>query len=360
MMKIVSGAIICFYILTAILLLGMGFTVDIPWRFLAFICILPMPLAYSLAIGGLTLQKQVSRRPWLLRLSGILAGLFLVTIHRFDSLILLVMWSFSVAFLIVHLMKSKFATAESIFAAFVSIGIGFCGISNLNYIALPQVIERLQDASLYRLDLAIYGLLFGGTINYSGIFPLTKSEILFDFFQNAYCMLFFGAFLVFFTIVYIKDSISHFLFSLLGCYSIGLIIFLFYPTVGPFICYPESLSAEYQYTLTYKAMQTMAQGYQAVKQQATSFSDLGYFVSFPSLHVAVAIVLQYSIRNSALHFWMFLPISLAVIVSTVYLGFHYFIDIPAGALLAFTTIYAVRKLTPEDGLQRKSPPTIGP
>lgn len=359
-MKIVPVVITCFYILTAVLLMGMGFNVDLPWGFLFFLCILPMPLAYSLAIGGLFLQKHVPQCPWLVRFSGIMAGLFLIVIHRFDSLILLVAWSFSVAFLIVHLMKSRFATAETIFAACISIGVGFCGISNLNYIALPQVIDRLQDASLYRLDLAIYSLLFGENINYSGIFPLTKSDILFHFFQNAYSMLFFGAFLTFFIIVYLKDSISHFLYSILGCYLIGLLIFLFYPTVGPFICYPESLRSEYQNTLTYKAMQTMAQGYQAVKQQSISFSDLGYFVSFPSLHVAVALVLQYFIKNSALHFWMFLPINLAVIVSTVYLGFHYFIDIPAGALLAFTTIYAVRKLTPRDGIQRKSPTQIGP
>jgi membrane-associated phospholipid phosphatase len=353
-MIIISVVIICFYFITSIVLIGMGLTVVMPWVFLLFISILFMPLAFSFSIGGISLQKKVSQYPWLLRLSGILAGIFLIAIYRLDSFILLIMWSSSVAFLIVHHIKTRFATVNTFFTAFICIGIGFCCISNLNYVALLQVIDRLQDASLYRLDLAIYSLLFGENINYSGIFPLAKSEILFNFFQSAYFMAFFGVFFVFFTIANIKDSISHFLFSLLGCYVIGLVIFLFFPTVGPFICYPESLRVEYQNTLTYKAMQTMANGFYAVKLKPTSLSDLGYFVSFPSLHVAVAIVLQYSIRNSALHFWMFLPISLALIMSTVYLGFHYFIDIPSGALLAFANIYAVRKLM-SVGRRRWSP-----
>jgi membrane-associated phospholipid phosphatase len=329
--------------------MGMGFEVVIPWGFWAFIIILPMPLAYALALCGLSLQNLFPQHPLLIKLSGFLTGLLLLFIYRFDSPILLVFWSLSIGYLFVHLIKSRFTTANSIITAFICIGFGFCFISNLNYFALLKAIDRLQDISLYQLDLTIYSRLFGKTINYSGIFALTNSMLLYNIFQNAYSILFFTTFLIFFTVDFIKDSIPNFLLSLLACYLIGIIIFLLYPTVGPFIMYPESFRVEYKSTLTYKTMQTILSGYYAIKKQASSFSGIGYFVSFPSLHVAVALILQYFIRNSLFHFWMLLPISLAVILSTVYLGFHYIIDIPAGVILAFTVVYMVCRLMPTDG-----------
>lgn len=342
-MKKVCGVLICSYVLTTGLLMGMGVTVSFPWKFLLVIGTIFIPLAYFITFGGFWLQKNISQYPWLLRISGILSGFYLLTVYRFDKpIVLIILWSLSVAFLVVHIAKWGFTTVKPLFAAFVSIELGFCVISNLNYMALQQVITRLKDASLYRLDLAIYSFCFGRPMDYSGIFPLMNSKILFDLFQNAYLILWLGAFLVFFIISFKKESVSNFLYALLGCYLIGLLIFLVYPTVGPCIYYPESLRVEYQQTMAYTAMQAMAKGYHSVKQQSPKYNELGYFVAFPSLHVAVAVVIQYFLRNSEIHFWIFLPISLAVIVSIFYLGFHYFIDAPAGVFLAFATIFLLR------------------
>ena len=181
--------------------MGVGVTVSFPWVFLLVIGTIFIPLAYFISFGGLWMQKNVSQYPWLLRLSGILSGFFLLTVYRFDKpIVLIILWSISVAFLVVHVAKWRFATVKPLGAAFVSIGLGFCVISNLNYMALQQVIGRLNDASLYRLDLAIYSFWFGRSMDYSGIFPLMNSNILFYLLQNAYFMLWLGAFLVFFLI----------------------------------------------------------------------------------------------------------------------------------------------------------------
>jgi len=342
-MKKVSGVLICLYIMTTGLLMRTGVTVSFPWVFLLVIGTIFIPLAYFISFGGLWMQKNLLQYPWLLRLSGILSGFFLLTVYRFDKpIVLIILWSICVAFLVVHVAKWRFATVKPLVAAFVSIELGFCVISNLNYMALQQVIGRLNDASLYRLDLAIYSFWFGRPMDYSGIFPLMNSNILFYLFQNAYFMLWLGAFLVFFLISFKKESVSGFLYVLLGCYLIGLLIFLIYPTVGPCIYYPDSLRVEYQQTMAYHAMQAMAKGFQSVKQQSPNYTELGYFVAFPSLHVAVAVVIQYFLRNYKIHFWIFLPICLAVIVSIFYLGFHYFIDAPAGVLLAFAIIFLLR------------------
>jgi len=56
---------------------------------------------------------------------------------------------------------------------------------------------------------------------------------------------------------------------------------------------------------------------------------------FPSMHVAISfLVWLYAWRNSRLLFWVLSPLVLSLWVSTVYLRYHYLIDVLAGLLLA--------------------------
>ena len=56
---------------------------------------------------------------------------------------------------------------------------------------------------------------------------------------------------------------------------------------------------------------------------------------FPSLHTAVTtVVLIFAWRHSRLLFWVILPLCLSLFFSTMYLRFHYFIDLVAGWVLA--------------------------
>jgi membrane-associated phospholipid phosphatase len=57
--------------------------------------------------------------------------------------------------------------------------------------------------------------------------------------------------------------------------------------------------------------------------------------AFPSLHVAgacVAVLGAWRYRRAM--FWVFLPLSLGMMFSTVYGRYHYFADIPAGLIIA--------------------------
>jgi len=66
---------------------------------------------------------------------------------------------------------------------------------------------------------------------------------------------------------------------------------------------------------------------------------------FPSLHVAVsAIVLYYGARRGRLHFWILLAFVAANWVSTIYLRYHYFIDVVAGWITAVLAIWISIKL----------------
>src|SRR5262249_1606838 len=110
-------------------------------------------------------------------------------------------------------------------------------------------------------------------------------------------------------------------------------IFLLFPTIGPTLADPNLFSKAYEYTQTYAIMRQMAAEYMALQGSGT-LMGLGYFVALPSLHVAVAVLVQAFLYRSRTHFWLFLPINLLVAPATVALGYHYLLDVPAGVLLA--------------------------
>jgi len=66
---------------------------------------------------------------------------------------------------------------------------------------------------------------------------------------------------------------------------------------------------------------------------------------FPSLHTAVVtVVLIFAYKHARLFFWGVLPLALSLIFATLYLRYHYFIDLVAGFALAFFAAWAAEKL----------------
>jgi membrane-associated phospholipid phosphatase len=66
---------------------------------------------------------------------------------------------------------------------------------------------------------------------------------------------------------------------------------------------------------------------------------------FPSLHTAVTtVVLIFAWRHSRLLFWPILPLCLSLFFSTMYLRFHYFIDLVAGWVLASIAVHLAVRL----------------
>ena len=128
-----------------------------------------------------------------------------------------------------------------------------------------------------------------------------------------------------------------------ACYVIGLLVFLLYPAVAPDVYYPESLRADYLGTSTAALGRNLAADYSALGR-GLPLNGFGYFVALPSLHVAMALLSQALLHAFPLHFWTFLPVNLLLIVSTVVLGHHYVVDVPAGALLAAFVLAAHRAL----------------
>jgi membrane-associated phospholipid phosphatase len=74
------------------------------------------------------------------------------------------------------------------------------------------------------------------------------------------------------------------------------------------------------------------------------FSHVEGIISFPSFHTTLAILLVYAVRD---HRWLlavFVPLNMLLIVATLSVGGHYFVDPLAGAAVAFVSIAATRLL----------------
>jgi membrane-associated phospholipid phosphatase len=66
---------------------------------------------------------------------------------------------------------------------------------------------------------------------------------------------------------------------------------------------------------------------------------------FPSGHTELTLlVLFYAHRFHTKVFWWLLPLGIGVIISTVYLRYHYVMDVVAGALVAVLVVMIARPL----------------
>jgi len=104
----------------------------------------------------------------------------------------------------------------------------------------------------------------------------------------------------------------------------GVLGYLLVPAIGP------------MYTLRDQFTVPLTQPLAIVNRQI-EFMDYARILRdvFPSLHVGISLVVwMYAYRNSRRLFWILSPLILSLWVSTVYLRYHYLIDVVAGFVLA--------------------------
>ena len=66
---------------------------------------------------------------------------------------------------------------------------------------------------------------------------------------------------------------------------------------------------------------------------------------FPSGHTEITLLaVYYARRFHPKIFRFFLPLGIAIVMSTVYLRYHYVVDVVAGALLALAVVLSARRL----------------
>lgn len=113
---------------------------------------------------------------------------------------------------------------------------------------------------------------------------------------------------------------------------LGSLIYYFFPSSGPAgIFNSEDFFAVQRLThLKYVQVHNF--------QPVTTL--LGGLIAFPSFHVAWSVLATYAALPYKKIFWGLVVLNSIVIASTVLLGWHYLVDVPAGIALALVCLYA--------------------
>jgi len=202
--------------------------------------------------------------------------------------------------------------------------------------AVGPVIERANaerwDLVFAALDLRVFGTL---AVLWHGL--LRRPSWFTDLSYVAYCT-YYVAPIALAILLYRRPADGEFrlfVFTLVLTFYAAYALYFLFPTLGP------RLSAADERTVI---------GGGAVSDTIRAFvhfAERNHTDAFPSGHTAGALVcLYFARRYSRGIFLVFLPVAGGIIFSTVYLYYHYIIDVVAGAALAGACVHAGLRLQP--------------
>jgi membrane-associated phospholipid phosphatase len=152
-----------------------------------------------------------------------------------------------------------------------------------------------------------------------------------DWFSFVY-MAWFPMIFITLLLLYLKSqqTVTAYVTSALFSFYIGYFCYTLVPAVGPLY----TLADQYTVSLTGGALTDLQTGVVVQKDLAVP-RDV-----FPSLHTAISCVMFWYIAKYRRRWiWMYAPMVISILISTVYLRYHYVIDVIAGILLAVFTCY---------------------
>jgi membrane-associated phospholipid phosphatase len=115
------------------------------------------------------------------------------------------------------------------------------------------------------------------------------------------------------------------LISTLLCFYAGYVLYVIFPAVSPSVILKDAYS-----------VQLGGGPFTDATMRFANTLPLDVRDAFPSLHSAIALLsLLFAWKYLRRLFWILLPICIGLVLSTIYLRHHYFVDLPAGFLLGY-------------------------
>jgi len=184
--------------------------------------------------------------------------------------------------------------------------------------AIPAIQPQKADLALQAIDRSIVG----GNLSMSlqaWTHPWLTEAL-------SFCYLLFFPYLLFSLIWYFcgeMELLKKFCAGLFSLYGIGFLGYALVPAAGPYLAMPEDFAVAITgYRIT--------EWNDAIVRMGSNGVDV-----FPSLHCAVsAFFLAFDYQHRRWRFWLYLVPAIGLWISTIYLRYHYFIDVVAGFALA--------------------------
>jgi membrane-associated phospholipid phosphatase len=190
---------------------------------------------------------------------------------------------------------------------------------------IPGIWKRYFDDFLIRIDYKLFG------VNPTVWMERFIHPVLTDILQIAYSSYYFIP-ISLGILLYVRNKKKDFdeaVFGIVLCFYLSYIGYLLFPAVGPRFTLKHLQTVDFQESPMAVAIQNMLNRLENTKTDA-----------FPSGHTAVALMTLYyawKCREKVL-FRILLPVVSALVISTVYLRYHYVIDVVAGVLVTAVTI----------------------
>ncbi len=169
-----------------------------------------------------------------------------------------------------------------------------------------------------------------------------------DFFYASYATYYFIA-LALGGLLWAADRAEarRFFFTVLFAYYVSYAGYFVIPALGPRYALTAQHSVSIETTRVSRAISSTIDRLEHTK-----------FDVFPSGHTMIAVVvLIVAFQRMRKAFWFFLPITISLVISTVYCRYHYVVDVLAGIFLAFVTAPAGDRLY-DRLVQSRRPPAI--
>lgn len=130
-----------------------------------------------------------------------------------------------------------------------------------------------------------------------------------------------------------EEAFDKSIFLVILCFYLSFIGYILVPAIGPRYTMNHLQSIELHGIFLRDIIDSTLNTLEGIKRDA-----------FPSGHTAVTLVVLYlAYRFQKSLFYVFLPVIIALLISTVYLRYHYVIDVIGGILLSAFTIYVGEK-----------------
>jgi membrane-associated phospholipid phosphatase len=203
--------------------------------------------------------------------------------------------------------------------------------------ALPRLNPFLFDAEMLRADTMIF---FGHPPNQ--FLPSLRPDWLVRVMDEAYnsFFLFFPATMGLAFFLADRRALRTFVAGYVLCFYVGTALYYLAPSLGAvfthaewYVGMPPTRSALIRDTLMREYRRVLAD---PSHYRVKAFLGIG---AFPSLHVAhVAVALTVARRHFPLALWIFAPVAAVMTLSTMYFGWHYFIDLLGAIVVAWIAL----------------------
>lgn len=187
-------------------------------------------------------------------------------------------------------------------------------------------------------------LLFGGSVSgwVRDISPRLSPRV-FAFAETIYYRMFdlVGAALL---LICLCDSFKRavrFVGTMLTAYYLGLLVFYFLPSMGPFYSCPDHFAHFPQWLKTYEFQRNVLSNAKILSGQFRGLIQVNtdYFIAFPSLHVALLTIVLWFVRPWKRIFYCLIAYEILLIPAILLLEWHYVVDLLGGAVVAAVAIY---------------------